>query len=38
MSKQATELLLARIAGQAPPQYQEIILPIEIIVRHSSGN
>ncbi len=38
MGKQATELLLARIAGQAPPHYQEIILPIEIIVRNSSGN
>ena len=37
MGKQATELLLARIAGQAPPQYQEIILPTEIIVRRSSG-
>jgi len=37
MGKQATELLLARIAGQAPPQYQEIVLPTEIIVRRSSG-
>ena len=38
MGKQATELLLAHIAGQDIPQFQEIILPTEIIVRRSSGN
>ena len=38
MGKQATELLLGRIAGQDIPQFQEIILPTEIIVRRSSGH
>jgi LacI family transcriptional regulator len=38
MGKQATELLLAHIAWQDIPQFQEIILPTEIIVRRSSGN
>jgi LacI family transcriptional regulator len=37
MGRRATELLLARLAGQAPAEYQEIILPTELIVRHSSG-
>jgi len=37
MGKQATELILARVAGQAPAECQEIILPTEIIVRRSSG-
>ncbi len=37
MGKQATELILARIAGRAPAACQEIILPTEIIVRRSSG-
>ena len=38
MGKRATELLLARVVGQAPAACQEIILPTEIIVRRSSGN
>jgi LacI family transcriptional regulator len=38
MGKQATELMLARVAGRAPAACQEIILPIEIIVRRSSGD
>jgi len=38
MGKQATELLLVHIAGQDIPQFQEVILPTEIIVRRSSGN
>jgi len=38
MGKQATELLLAHIARQDIPQFQDIILPTEIIVRRSSGN
>ena len=37
MGRQATELLLARLAGQAPVECQEIVLPTEIIVRRSSG-
>lgn len=37
MGRRATELLLARLSGQAPPEYQEIVLPTEIIVRRSSG-
>lgn len=37
MGHQATELLLARLSGQAPKEYQEIVLPTETIVRRSSG-
>jgi len=37
MGRRATELLLARLAGQGPAAYQEIVLPAEIIVRESSG-
>jgi LacI family transcriptional regulator len=37
MGHQATELLLARLSGLAPPEYQEIVLPTETIVRRSSG-
>jgi LacI family transcriptional regulator len=37
MGRTATQLLLARLAGQVPDAYQEIILPVEMIVRHSSG-
>jgi LacI family transcriptional regulator len=37
MGKLATELLLARLADEAPDEYQEIILPVEIIIRKSSG-
>jgi LacI family transcriptional regulator len=33
----ATQLLLARLAGKAPEQCQEVILPTEMIVRQSSG-
>ena len=36
MGKTATELLLSRIAAQAPDQYKEILFPAEIIVRRSS--
>ena len=38
MSKRATELLIDRLAGKAPEQCQEIILPVELIVRTSSGS
>lgn len=37
MGRQATELLLARLSGESPAAYQEIVLPTEIIVRESSG-
>jgi LacI family transcriptional regulator len=37
MGKKATELILARIKGQAPAPCQEIVLPVEIIVRRTSG-
>jgi LacI family transcriptional regulator len=37
MGRQATELLLARLSGEAPEAYQEIVLPTVIIVRQSSG-
>jgi LacI family transcriptional regulator len=37
MGKQATELLLSRLAGEGPKGHQEIVLPVEIIVRKSSG-
>jgi LacI family transcriptional regulator len=38
MGKRATELLLARLTGEAPSPYQEIVLPAEVIVRQSSGS
>ena len=37
MGRRATGLLLARLAGKAPAQSQEIVLPTEIIERRSSG-
>jgi LacI family transcriptional regulator len=37
MGKLATELLLKRISNKLPQGQQELILPIEIIVRESSG-
>jgi LacI family transcriptional regulator len=38
MSKKATELLIERLNGKSPEdKYQEVILPVEIIVRASSG-
>jgi LacI family transcriptional regulator len=37
MGHRATELLLARLSGLAPTDYQEILLPTETIVRKSSG-
>lgn len=37
MGKRATQLLLERLSGQAAPLSQEIVLPTQIIVRHSSG-
>jgi LacI family transcriptional regulator len=37
MGQRATELLLARLSGEAPEAYQEIVLPTALIVRRSSG-
>jgi LacI family transcriptional regulator len=37
MGRLATELLIARLAKEGPDEPQEIVLPIEIIVRNSSG-
>ncbi len=37
MGQRATELLLARLAHDAPEPCQEVILPTQIIVRQSSG-
>lgn len=37
MGRTATQLLVARLAGKAPDACQEIILPVEMIVRQSSG-
>jgi LacI family transcriptional regulator len=37
MGHRATELLLARLSGLAPTEYQEVLLPIETTVRRSSG-
>ena len=37
MGRLATSLLLQRLAGEGPPDIQEIILPMELIVRRSSG-
>jgi DNA-binding LacI/PurR family transcriptional regulator len=37
MGCKATQLLLNRIRGDAPSECQEILLPIELIVRHSNG-
>ncbi len=37
MGQIATELLLARLSGKAPDGCQEIVLPVEIIVRRSAA-
>ena len=37
MGQLGTELLLKRISGEVPPGHRELILPIEIILRESSG-
>ena len=38
MGKKATELLIARLADEAPKEPQEIILPVDIIIRRSSSS
>ncbi len=37
MAQKGVKLLLARIGGEEPEGYQEIVLPTELIVRRSSG-
>jgi LacI family transcriptional regulator len=37
MGRLATALLLQRLSGEGPPDVQQIILPMELIVRRSSG-
>jgi LacI family transcriptional regulator len=37
MGEKATELLLSRLAKEGPAEPQDIVLPVEIIVRKSSG-
>lgn len=37
MGKQATDLLLTRLAEKTPVQPQEIVLPTQLIIRQSSG-
>ena len=37
MGRKATQLLLNRLQAETPEPFQEIILPIELIVRRSSG-
>lgn len=37
MGRLAAELLLKRISGELSGEYREIILPVEIVVRESSG-
>jgi DNA-binding LacI/PurR family transcriptional regulator len=37
MGQKAAEILLARLSNEPPQQFQQIILPAEIVVRKSSG-
>jgi LacI family transcriptional regulator len=37
MGCRSVQLLLSRIEGKAPEEYQEVVLPTELIIRHSSG-
>lgn len=37
MGRRATELLLARMRKDSPPEYQEIVLPTRVIVRKSTA-
>lgn len=37
MGQKATQLLLARLSGESPTACQEVVLPIDLIVRQSSG-
>jgi DNA-binding LacI/PurR family transcriptional regulator len=37
MGRQAVDLLLARLGTQRPDKFRDIILPVEVIIRKSSG-
>ncbi len=37
MGRRAIEILLNKLGGGAPDQYQEVVLPAEIVIRQSSG-
>jgi LacI family transcriptional regulator len=37
MGRRAAELLLARLSGDGPGEAREVVLPVEVIVRRSSG-
>jgi LacI family transcriptional regulator len=37
MGRRATALLLDRIAGEAPEEWQDLVLPTELIIRRSTG-
>ena len=37
MAAKATEMLIERLAGHGPQEYQEIVFPTNLIVRKSSG-
>jgi LacI family transcriptional regulator len=37
MGHRATEILLDRLSGKGPAEYEEIILPVELVERKSSG-
>jgi LacI family transcriptional regulator len=37
MGKKATEILLSKLSNESPEEFQEVILPAEIVIRQSSG-
>jgi DNA-binding LacI/PurR family transcriptional regulator len=37
MGRRAIEILLDKLCGKASDQYQEVVLPAEIVIRQSSG-
>ena len=37
MGRRAIEILLKRLDGGSSDQYQEVVLPAEIVIRQSSG-
>jgi LacI family transcriptional regulator len=38
MGKKAIEILVDRLDGEIPDEYQEVVLPASIVIRQSSGN
>jgi len=37
MGRRAIEILLKKLDGESSDQYQEVVLPAEIVIRRSSG-